>query len=466
MDNIEVKEILMKLLRPQLLMLALLVASTVPLTVGQTVSTLYSFSGQGSSGMPEGTTPSQARDGKLYGADFGPNGSGGSIFKITTTGLETQIYTFGSDGTNPVAGLTLGTDGNFYGTTLYGGSANSGVLFKVTPSGTYTVLHEFQGDSDGAFPVAPPIQASDGNFYGSTSGTSGASTIYKYTASGSFSTIFSFNQTQGQYAAGALTQGTDDNLYGTAEIGGANLCGTLFKMTTAGTLLWSYSFPCGTGGAVPVGSLLQANDGSFYGVTVQGGLSIGCGTAFKLDQAGNVSTLYAFKNITDGCGPEGGVSQGTDGNLYGTTQFGGTHDQGTLYQLTTGRVHTILYSFGGTGKQPLAAPIQDTNGKFYGTTNVGGRSGNGTIYSLDMGLGSFIAFVRPKGAVGGTAQILSQGLTGATGVTFNGTAATSFKVVNDTYMTAVVPSGATTGPVVVTTPGGTLTSNVSFRILQ
>jgi uncharacterized repeat protein (TIGR03803 family) len=110
--------------------------------------------------------------------------------------------------------------------------------------------------------------------------------------------------------------------------------------------------------------------------------------------------------------------------------------------------------------------MQDTSGKFYGTTNLGGKSGNGTIYSLNMGLGSFITFVRPNGAIGGTAQILGQGLTGATGVTFNGIAATSLKVVNDTYMTAVVPSGATTGPVVVTTPGGTLTSNVSFRILQ
>lgn len=456
----------MKLLRVHLLMLTALVASTAPLTLGQAVSTLYSFSGQGSSGMPEGTTPTQGRDGKLYGTDFGPNGSGGSIFKITSAGLETQIYTFGSDGTNPAAGLTLGTDGNFYGATFYGGSANSGVLFKVAPNGTYTVLHEFQGGSDGAFPVGPPIQASDGNFYGSTSGTNGASTVYKYTSNGSFSTIFSFDQTQGQYATGTLTQGTDDNLYGTAEIGGTNLCGTLFKMTTAGTLLWSYSFPCGAGGGVPIGSLLQANDGNFYGVTIQGGLSIGCGTVFKLNQAGKVSTLYAFKNITDGCGPEGGLTQGTDGNFYGTTQFGGTHDQGTLYQLTTSNSHTILYSFGATGRQPLAAPMQDTSGKFYGTTNLGGKSGNGTIYSLNMGLGSFITFVRPNGAIGGTAQILGQGLTGATGVTFNGIAATSLKVVNDTYMTAVVPSGATTGPVVVTTPGGTLTSNVSFRILQ
>ncbi len=110
--------------------------------------------------------------------------------------------------------------------------------------------------------------------------------------------------------------------------------------------------------------------------------------------------------------------------------------------------------------------MQATNGLFYGTTYLGGHSGNGTVYSLNMGLGPFVTFVRPNGAVGSTAQILGQGLTGATGVTFNGVAATSFKVSADTFMTAVVPSGAGTGPVAVTTPGGTLTSNVSFRIIN
>jgi hypothetical protein len=127
----------------------------------------------------------------------------------------------------------------------------------------------------------------------------------------------------------------------------------------------------------------------------------------------------------------------------------------------------LLYNFAqAIGQWPNAALLQHTNGLFYGVADIGGTYSEGSIYSLNMGLGPFVAFVRPTGKVGQTAQILGQGLTGSTGVTFNGVPATSFTVVSDTYMTAVVPSGATTGPVVVTTPSGPLTSNVSFRISQ
>ena len=126
----------------------------------------------------------------------------------------------------------------------------------------------------------------------------------------------------------------------------------------------------------------------------------------------------------------------------------------------------VLYDFGLSGEDAEAAPAQDTNGVFYGTTYKGGRYGFGTVYSLNMGLAPFVTFVLPAGKAATNAQILGQGLTGTTGVTFNGIAATSFKVVSDTCMTAVVPSGATTGKVVVTTPGGTLTSNVSFRVVN
>jgi uncharacterized repeat protein (TIGR03803 family) len=340
------------------------------------------------------------------------------------------------------------------------------VLFKIAPNGSYTTLHEFSGGSDGANPAPAPIQASDGNVYGVTYGLNGASTIYKYDTSGNFSTIFSFDQTTGQYASG-VTEGSDGNLYGSAELGGTSNCGTLFKITKPGVLLWSYSFSCGIEGWAPLSPLLQASDGNFYGTTYEGGRA--CGAVFKLNQQAKVSSLYDFKNIPDGCSPVGGLTEGTDGNLYGTTSYGGKGTNsggGTLFQLTTLGVHTILYDFGNTGNRPLAAPMQDTNGMFYGTTDLGGRSGFGTVYSLNMGLGPFVTFVRPSATTGHGAQILGQGLTGATGVTFNGIAATSFTVANDTYMTAVVPTGATTGKVVVTTPGGPLTSNVNFRILQ
>jgi uncharacterized repeat protein (TIGR03803 family) len=465
-----VKEIVMRSSR-FLVMIALLVMLAAPSpSLAQTVKTLYSFTGANSSGNPGLGALAQGRNGKLYGTTIGPSGADGSAFAITTSGKASQLYAFGIDGANPWAGLTLGADGYYYGTTFTGGSTGNGVLFKLSPTGAYTSLHEFAGGSDGAMPLSPPIQGSDSNFYGTTSGTSGASTIYRYGTNGTFTTILNFTYTQGQYVFASLIQGTDGNLYGTAEEGGnANECGTIFKLSTSGQMLWTYSFPCGGGGAIPYAPLLQASDGNFYGTTISGGGDRGVqpGTVFRLDQNGNVTILYSFKNLTDGAEPAGGLTQGTDGNLYGTTLSGGGKSQGgNLFQISLGGVHTVLYYFGASGKEPYAGVTQDTNGIFYGTTYAGGRDGYGSVYSLNMGLGPFVTFVQPTAAVGGTAQILGQGLTGATSVTFNGVPATSFKVVNDTYMTSVVPSGATTGKVVVTTPGGTLTSNVNFRILQ
>jgi uncharacterized repeat protein (TIGR03803 family) len=182
---------------------------------------------------------------------------------------------------------------------------------------------------------------------------------------------------------------------------------------------------------------------------------------------GNVSILYNFKGGSDGAFPDAGFVQGTDGMLYGTTGVGGSAGFGTLFQISTAGAYKSLYSFtSGMGEYPLSALLQHTDGIFYGAAERGGAHGFGSVYSLDMGLGPFVTLVLPSGRVGQTTQILGQGLTGTTSVTFNGVPATSFKVVTDTYMTAVVPSGATTGKVVVTTPGGTLTSNVNFRIIQ
>jgi len=185
---------------------------------------------------------------------------------------------------------------------------------------------------------------------------------------------------------------------------------------------------------------------------------------------GVLSFLYSFgANRADGVVPHAGLVQASDTNLYGVTAGGGQADVGVIFQLKLDGTYTELYSFVGSkfNSGVFADTLkQHTSGKFYGTTEVGGTHGLGSAYSLDMGLGSFVTFVQPTGSVGQAAQILSQGLTGTTSVTFNGVPASSFTIVNDTYMTAVVPSGATTGKVVVTTPGGALTSNVSFRVVN
>ncbi len=170
--------------------------------------------------------------------------------------------------------------------------------------------------------------------------------------------------------------------------------------------------------------------------------------------------------------PYGGLNQATDGNLYGTTYQGGTHDDGTIFEITAGGTLTTLHNFCSRGFQYcndgqwlVAGLVQATNGTLYGTAEVGGRLNDGVVFSLDMGLGPFVTFVRPAGKIGQTGGILGQGLIGTTSVSLNGISA-SFTVISDTFLTATVPAGATTGYVTVTTPSGTLTSNVPFHVIQ
>jgi uncharacterized repeat protein (TIGR03803 family) len=449
---------------------ALIVAGVCTTSItspAQTFGVVYSFTATGSSQDPSYVTPAQSRDGNLYGTTngFGGGADYGSVFRLTATGSGAELFAFNyADGSNSAAGLTLGTDGNLYGAAAGGGSSNDGVLFRITPSGVYTVLHNFSGGNDGAIPRGAPIQASDGNVYGTTLGDVG-STVYRYTlSSGTFSTIHQFDTST--LIIAPLIQATDGNLYGTADSSGASGCGSIFKMTRAGVILLSFSFPCGAGGSNPAAPLVQAADGNFYGTTEQGG-SLANGTIFKMTPKGKVSILYNFKGGSDGAFPDAGLVQATDGMLYGATGEGGSANFGTLFQISTTGSYKSLYSFTSTtGEFPLAALLQHTNGTLYGTAERGGSHGYGAVYSLNMGLGEFVAFVQPSGKVGKTAEILGQGLTGTTSVTFNGVPASSFNIVSDTYLTAIVPAGAATGAVIVATPNGTLTSNKNFQVLS
>ena len=439
--------------------LLLLLAGT---STAQVFTVLITFGKTGS--QPNRVTPVQGRDGRLYGtAQTNDVSTTGTVFVLDlNTGSRFILHVFDDPtGSYPIGGLTLGTDGNFYGTAQTGGTFGDGVLYKITPSGTYTVLHNFAGGTDGLYPSSPPVQGFDGNFYGTTGQISidgdGPSTAYRYTTSGTFT---SFGSIPGTIAP--LIQGTDGNLYGTAN-GFLSGCGGIFKMSTSGVLLAAYYFPCGAGGANPIGPIMQANDGNFYGGTSYGGTS-NYGTIYKMDQTGSISVLYSMPEATND--PEGGLVQGSDGILYGDTW-----EPSTLFQITTDGSFTLLYTLpceSGDGCTLGAALLQDTNGKFYGTAyeGAGRNEAYGTLFSLDTGLAPFISLVKNQGQVGSLVQILGQGLTGSTSVTFNGVPATSFHVSSSTYMTAVVPARATTGPVVVTTPSETLTSNRNFQIVH
>jgi uncharacterized repeat protein (TIGR03803 family) len=435
----------------------------------QTYTDLYNFgSNPGDPIQAQPAVIAQGRDGNLYSATGrGGTNTYGTIFKITPKGKLSLIYNFdGILGDYPSGGVTLGTDGNLYGVTQGGGTFGDGIVFKVTPAGDFTVLHNFEG-SDGTNPVAPPIQGANGKFYGTTTyggSTSNYGTLYEMTPSGELTTLYMFNQSDGQGPIASLVQGTDGEFYGTTSGGGTYNSGTVFKIT--GTKLTTLYMFDGTDGWIPTTPLVQGTDGDFYGTTTMGGTTSN-GTVFKISSKGKLVVLYSFPS--DGSGgkdPEGGLVLGTDGMFYGTAYQGGTNNNGNIYRITPRGKLSVVYTFDGTdGCCPLATLVQHTSGVMYGDTYAGGTKGLGLVYSLNAGLGAYAALVPTAGKVGKTVGILGQGFKGTKAVSFNGAPATQFTVVSNTFLKATVPNGATTGLVTVTIPTGKLVSKENFRVI-
>jgi uncharacterized repeat protein (TIGR03803 family) len=259
--------------------------------------------------------------------------------------------------------------------------------------------------------------------------------------------------------------------------------GTVFKITPGGALTTLYSFcsqPNCTDGANPFGGLVTGADGNFYGTTDAGGSNpscgnfycqVGCGTVFKITASGEFTTLHSFcseSGCADGSKPLSDLVAAANGNFYGTASGAGTSQYGTVFSITLGGDFTTLYTFCSKpsctdGANPYAPLLQVTNGDFYGTTLNGGSDDIGTIFSLSVGLDPFVKVQPAFGNRGAAVEILGSDLTGTTSVTFNGTPA-AFTVVRSSEIVATVPAGATSGMVRVATPGGTLSSNVPFRV--
>jgi uncharacterized repeat protein (TIGR03803 family) len=328
--------------------------------------------------------------------------------------------------------LTLGTDGNLYGTASETGASTDGTVFQFNPTtNTLTTLHNFLGSAsnDGANPAGPLALGTNGDFYGTT--TSG---------------------------------GIDDN-------------GTFYSITTKGKIKILYSFnPAidSTSGYYPSAGVTLGNTGKFYGVTLNGG-TFGQGTIFEITPAGKLTWLHNFNETTDNAGfPVFPLTLGSDGNLYSSaTNNGGVQ---SLFEIATKAkkgvyAYTDLYVFPGSGDCGVGTPgcltsstlLQLPNGIFYGVTAEGGADDDGTFYSLNTGLKPFVTLQFPLGTEGTSLGIFGQGFVSgpATAVSFNGKAA-SFTVVSDTYMTAVIPNGAAKGYVTVTEPSGVLQSNLKF----
>lgn len=363
----------------------------VPVTApGTKLNTLHWFTG----GL-DGRNPSElvdGVDGYLYGTtQLGGRFRDGTVFALATNGgLSTLVSFDQTNGAFPLAGLVRSTNGLLYGTTSGGGASDFGTAFGVTPAGALTSVYAFTGGLDGASPDTTFVQGADGNFYGSTAdgGANGFGTIFRITPQGAIAALHSFAGTiDGTAPSGALVQAASGQFFGSTPGGGLFTNGTIFSLSSNGSLTTRYSFTGGADGYFPVGALVLGDDGAFYGATryntIRGFAFYG--TLFKFTADGAFTTLYPL-NFTDGSYPAAGLILGADGNFYGTTEQGGANNHGTVFRMTpTGAASSLVELDGfNDGANPLTALTQASDGNLYGTTSSGGPSGHGTIFRLSF----------------------------------------------------------------------------------
>lgn len=431
---------------------------------GQTVTNLAFF--QGFNGdWPLGSLV-QATDGNFYGTTLYGGVSGldgpGNVFRITPDGKISNVYIFCSqancaDGLYPTSGPVLGADGNLYGVTSNGGAGGfygDGTFYKLTLGGKLKTLYTFCTTtcSDGAYPNGI-ILGSNGNFYGTTQrgGDLNAGTIFEISSQGEFKLLYTFcsmvSCTDEFYSEFPPIQAANGNLYGTDAY-------NMYELTPAGDYQVLYSF------AADANPVTQDANGNFFGTTQQ---SDGGAVAFEFTATNQYSLLDTFPYPTEAVA---GLTLANDGNFYGMTLNGGPRG-GTIFQLTPNGVLNTIYNFCTPFCSPEASPygslFQSTDGALYGTSACDLCYGN--VFKLSNNLSPLVETVPTMGRAGTKVLILGNNLTGSTSVTFNGKQA-AFTVNSATYITATVPKGATTGTVQVVTPTGTLSSNPQFVVTE
>jgi uncharacterized repeat protein (TIGR03803 family) len=362
--------------------------------VASSYNVIYNFRG-----FPDGAVPCASlldENGTLYGTTtsggthFQRYGNeNGTVFSISTTGTEHVLYRFSRhpDGRHPCAGL-VDMGGTLYGTTMHGGKYYGGTVFSISTTGKEHVLHSFAGgSSDGAGPDASLINV-NGTLYGTTfyGGTHNAGTIFSISTAGSVHVLYSFGGRFDGANPDASLIGAGQKLYGTTLFGGRYGEGTVFSTSTTGKEHRLHSFGSGSDGQWPPASLIDVK-GTLYGTTEEGG-AYAAGTIFSITTGGTERVLHSFGRGSDGNVPTGGLIDvgGTlySGTLYGTTFEGGAYGDGTVFSITTGGTEQVLHSFGGgsDGEKPWAS-LTDVNGTLYGTTEAGGYPNNdGTVFAL------------------------------------------------------------------------------------
>jgi len=421
---------------------------------------LYSFSGQGDGGDPNGNLIIDSA-GRLYGTTVAGGASAcGTVYKWEGSGLETVLYSFAgnTDGCHPYAGVVRDSRGNLYGTTPAGGASNAGTVFKLNASGSETVLYSFSTNPQGVYHPSGLVLDPAGNLYGTTSGGGvvDLGLVFQITPLGQESNLHSFTgPADGSDPAFALTIDPGGNLYGTTRSGGRANLGVVFKLAPSGAETILHTFTGGTDGADPASGVVFDSAGNLYGTTGNGGGSqrgtvykidpsgnetvlhafsgdegspsggvafdsignlyggtffggpFGTGSVYKIDPSGNFTALYSFQGgFYDGYGPSGSVAVDSADNVYGTTEFDGPDEEGMVYKVDPSGNQTVVYTFTGRGNggMPVSGVILDSAGNLYGTTPYGGETLAGTVYNTPTS-GSGGGVYNFTGKAGGTAPL-------------------------------------------------------------
>jgi hypothetical protein len=442
----------------------------------QTPTTLHSFQQTSTDGCEPEDNIVQGRDGNMYGVGVtcGLNGTG-AVYKISSTGVESVVYNFPGTWSSCFSGLTLGNDGNFYGTCFTTPTGN-GSIFQLTPAGGFTDKYDFTAANGDTEPVYAPVQATNGNFYGTTGYypyTCG--NVYQLTAAGVYTSLHTFSGSDCGPAS-SLFQASDGNLYGTlynCTLGGS--LGCVYKISTAGVFTEIYGFA--STGYIPCTGVIQGKNGKLYGATNQGAAN-GSGNIYTLTTAGVYADVHDFNSTTDAsCSANVGrttvnLLQVTDGTFYGVNGIGGPNGTGSIFKLTSADVFTafLFPNPPVDGNAPLSTLLQNTNGLMYGTTPAGGPTScspcQGVFFSVATGDIPFVNLepTEKSGFVGAHVGMFGQGFSHTSVVKFGGVASISVTLSGTTYLTAVVPAGAKTGTVTVTTGTTTLTSPQVYKV--